>query len=135
MSELEIYIDGASKGNPGPSAIGVVILRDGKPVKNLCRFIGEATNNIAEYSALIVALEEGLALGASCLSIKTDSELLYRQIKKIYKVRNAGIMALYEKAVRLIAAYSRVSINHVPRELNKEADRMANLAIKQQRIS
>lgn len=133
MTDLEISIDGASKGNPGLSAIGVVITANGRPVKNLCRCIGEATNNVAEYSALIAALEEGLILGAKNLSIKTDSELLYRQIKKIYKVRNPGILALYEQAVHLMSAFARVSITHVPREQNAEADKMANLAIKEQR--
>lgn len=133
MSELEIYIDGASKGNPGPSAIGVVITENGKPVRNLYRYIGEATNNIAEYSALIAALEEGLILKAQCLSIKTDSELLYRQMTKVYRVKNEHILALYTQAQRLISGFTRVSLNHIPRELNKEADKLANKAIAEQR--
>lgn len=133
MNELEIHIDGASKGNPGPSGIGVVITENGKPVKNIYRYIGEATNNIAEYSALIAALEESLLLGAHCLSIKTDSELLYRQITKVYKVRHPNIIGLYAQAQRLMSGFSRVSVNHVPRELNKEADKLANKAIAEQR--
>ncbi|MGE5307989.1 MAG: ribonuclease HI family protein [Deltaproteobacteria bacterium] len=129
MTDLQINIDGASKGNPGPSGIGVVICADGRPVRNVCRFIGETTNNVAEYSALIAALEEGLVMGAKNLSIKTDSELLYRQIKKIYRVREPHIAALYEQALRLISGFASVSICHVPRELNKEADKLANKAV------
>jgi ribonuclease HI len=133
MNELEIYIDGACKGNPGPSGIGVVVLGNGKPVRNLYRFIGEATNNIAEYSALISALEEALLLGAKILSIKTDSELLCRQMNGVYKVRNANILGLHAQARRLMSGFSRVCIQHVPREQNKEADRLANRAVAEQK--
>ena len=130
-SSLEIFIDGASKGNPGPSGIGVVIVENGRNVKCVYRFIGHATNNIAEYSALISALEEGLILKAQSLSIKTDSELLHRQITRVYKVRNANILGLYQQAQRLISAFERVSICHVPREQNAEADRLATQAVKE----
>jgi ribonuclease HI len=133
MNEIEIYIDGACKGNPGPSGIGVVIVAGGKPLRHVHRFIGDATNNIAEYSALIAALEEGLLLGAKILSIKTDSELLARQMTNAYKVRSANILGLYTQAQHLIAGFSRVSINHIPRELNKEADTLANRAIAEYR--
>ena len=85
MKELEIFIDGASKGNPGPSGIGVVICRDGQTIKNISSFIGNTTNNVAEYTALLYGLQEALLLKAKVVKINTDSELLYRQIKKIYK--------------------------------------------------
>ena len=85
MSTLLIHIDGASKGNPGPSGIGVVISKNGRVIKNISSYIGETTNNVAEYTALIWALQEALKLKAEVLKINTDSQLLYRQIKKIYK--------------------------------------------------
>jgi len=132
-SGLEIFIDGACQGNPGPSGIGVLMLENGKAVKSISRFIGNATNNIAEYSALICALEESLILGAKVVSIKTDSELLYRQIKKVYKVRNATLLGLYEQATRLLSAFSEVAIQHVPREQNDKADKLATGAIRHRR--
>lgn len=87
MNELELYIDGASKGNPGPSGIGVIICRNGETIKNISSYIGNATNNIAEYTALIYALEEALILKAEVLKINTDSELLYKQLRRDYKVK------------------------------------------------
>ena len=86
MSHLEIYIDGASKGNPGHSGVGIVILREGRVIKNISGYIGKVTNNVAEYTALIYALEEALKLEAKSLKINTDSQLLARQLNKIYKV-------------------------------------------------
>ena len=83
MRALEIYIDGASKGNPGPSGVGVVICRDGETIKNISSYIGHATNNVAEYTALIYALEEALIMKAESLKINTDSQLLHRQLKGI----------------------------------------------------
>ncbi|MDD5553614.1 MAG: ribonuclease HI family protein, partial [Candidatus Omnitrophica bacterium] len=82
MKELKIYVDGASKGNPGPSGIGVVICSDGKVIKNVASFIGNTTNNVAEYTALIYGLQEGLMLKAESIEINTDSQLLYRQLKR-----------------------------------------------------
>lgn len=127
---LEIHIDGASKGNPGPSGIGVVISKDGQTIKNISSYIGNATNNIAEYTALIYALEEALVLKAQSIDIKTDSELLYRQIKKIYKIKSPNITGLYSRAVHLMSAFKEVSINHIPREYNCGADKLATQAIK-----
>jgi len=131
MKELEIYIDGASKGNPGPSAIGVVICRDGEILKNIASFIGNTTNNIAEYTALIYGLQEGLIIHAERIKINTDSQLLYRQLKKIYKIKNPNILGLYNQAQHLMSAFSEVLINHIPREQNRGADKLANQAVKQ----
>ena len=130
MSEIEIYIDGASKGNPGPSGIGVVICRDGQTIKNISSFIGNATNNIAEYTALIYGLQEGLVSNAESIKINTDSQLLYRQVKKIYKIKNPNILGLYNQALHLLSAFKTVSLNHISRELNRGADRLATQAIK-----
>jgi ribonuclease HI len=132
MNELEIYIDGASKGNPGPSGIGAVICRGGQTIKNISSYIGNTTNNIAEYTALIYALEEALMLKAENLKINTDSQLLYRQIKKIYKVKNPNIIGLYNQASHLMSSFNQVSINNIPRENNRGADKLATQAIKKQ---
>jgi len=130
MSHLEIYIDGASKGNPGQSGIGVVIYRDGQLIKNISSYIGLATNNVAEYTALIYALEEALLLKASSLKINTDSQLLARQLNKIYKVRNAGILNLYNRSVHLLSGFEKILITHIPREENTLADKLATEAVK-----
>ncbi len=132
MKELEIYIDGASKGNPGPSGIGVIICRDGQPIKNISSYIGNTTNNIAEYTALIYALQEALKLGAKNLKINTDSQFLYRQLNKIYKIKNPNILGLYNQVSHLISAFQRVSMNNIPRENNRGADKLATKAIKEQ---
>ena len=130
MNHLEIFIDGASKGNPGESGVGIVIYRDGRVIKNISSYIGCATNNVAEYTALLYALEEALLLKAKSLKINTDSQLLARQINKIYKVRNKSIINLYSRAVHLLTGFEKVSINHIPREENGLADRLATKAVK-----
>lgn len=130
MRQLEIYIDGAAKGNPGPAGIGVVIVQGGEVLKNIANFIGNATNNVAEYTALIYALQEALLLKAESLKINTDSQLLCRQIKKEYKVKNANIRVLYNQALHLLSGFKEISLNHIARENNRGADKLANLAIK-----
>jgi ribonuclease HI len=130
-NQLEIYIDGASKGNPGHAGIGVVICRDGEVIENISRYIGEGTNNFAEYTALIYALQESLKLKADSVKIKTDSELLCRQINKEYKVRNLHLIGLYNQVSHLIAAFAGFSIQHIPREHNCGADKLATLAVKE----
>jgi ribonuclease HI len=131
MSCLEIYIDGASKGNPGHSGVGVVIYRDGQELKQISNYIGKATNNIAEYTALIYALEEALLLKAKTLKINTDSQLLARQVNKIYKVKHEGLVSLYQRALRLLSGFEKVTVNHIPREENTYADKLATKAIKE----
>ena len=132
MKKVEIYIDGASKGNPGPSGIGVVICNNGQTIKNISSYIGNTTNNVAEYTALIYALEEALILKAQTLKINTDSQLLYRQIKRIYKVKNPNIIGLYNQVLHLIPAFKEVSFSNIPRQENRGADKLATQAIKQQ---
>lgn len=130
MRHLEIYIDGASKGNPGHSGVGIVIYRDGLRIKNISNYIGTATNNVAEYTALIYALQEALLLKAKSLKINTDSQLLARQLNKIYKVKHAGIIYLYNRAVHLLTGFEKVLINHISRQENSLADKLATKAIK-----
>lgn len=129
-TQLEFYIDGASKGNPGPSSIGVVICKDGRTFKNISSYIGNTTNNVAEYTALIYALQEALILNARSIVINTDSQLLYRQLKKIYKIKNPNILGLYNQAMHLMSGFSEVCLNHIPRKQNRGADKLADLAIK-----
>lgn len=131
MNKLELFIDGACQGNPGPGGAGVVIRRDGKIIKEISRYIGETTNNIAEYSALIFGLQESLILRAESVIINTDSQLLYRQLIKVYRVKHPNIIGLYNQAVHLVSGFKEFSINHIPRCLNSEADKLATLAIKE----
>lgn len=127
---LLIYIDGAARGNPGPAGIGVVITdKRGAVLKNVGRFIGEATNNVAEYTALVTGMEEASLLQPKELIINTDSELLARQLGGEYKVKNPALKKAYDKAVRLLDNFEQVTVNNIPREENRAADKLANKAI------
>jgi ribonuclease HI len=127
---LLIYTDGASLGNPGRAAIGVVI-HDGQDrvVSRLSRSIGYATNNQAEYWAIIAALEETARLGAGAVDIKSDSELVVEQLNGRYRVKKASLRPLYQKVVQLIGSLESFTITHIPREQNREADNLAHLAL------
>ncbi|MFA6217088.1 MAG: ribonuclease HI family protein [Candidatus Omnitrophota bacterium] len=131
MKELTIYIDGASKGNPGHSGIGVIIWHNGRAIKDISHYIGLATNNIAEYTAFIYGLQECLLLKAESVDVYTDSELLFRQIRKVYKVKNQNIQVLYGQALRLMAGFKNFTIQHIPREQNQGADALATKAVKE----
>lgn len=131
MKQLEVYIDGASKGNPGPAGVGVIICRGDEVLKNIAAYIGNVTNNVAEYTALIYALQETLLLNADAVRVSTDSELLYRQIKREYKVKSPNIIGLYDQACRLMAGFKEISLRHIPREENKGADKLATKAVKE----
>ncbi|MDD5454503.1 MAG: ribonuclease HI family protein [Candidatus Ratteibacteria bacterium] len=127
---LTIYIDGASKGNPGKAAVGVAIYNDeGKLIKEISQGIGIATNNIAEYAALIFALQEGLILGCEQLTVYTDSELLFKQVKGEYKIKNDNLRILFYLVKHLIAGYKKLHIEHINRESNKTADKLASKAV------
>ncbi len=128
-ADLTAYIDGASRNNPGPAAIGVVLLEGDRVVATVSRCIGRATNNVAEYSSLIAALSESREFGARSVNIYTDSELLARQWSGAYKVRNPGLKPLYAKAKSLGSQFESVSVSHIPRHQNREADRLCNLAL------
>jgi len=127
-----MYIDGASKGNPGLSGVGVIICNGEEVIKNIAKCIGEATNNFAEYMALIYGLQEALILRADEVEVKTDSQLLFRQITKQYKVKNANIKPLYEQAAHLISGFSRFDIDFISRSENKGADKLATKAIRKE---
>jgi len=122
---LEIFVDGACRGNPGPAGIGVAVKRGGKTIAEISRSIGEATNNIAEYSALICALQEALILKAVRVKIFTDSELMFHQLTGSYKVKDQKLKFLHDQVQQLKRGFANVELVHVPREKNKEADKLA----------
>jgi probable phosphoglycerate mutase len=123
-------IDGGSRGNPGPAGYGVRIQRDGDVV-DLMGALPSATNNVAEYSGLLAALDWALANGVSTLVIKSDSELLVKQMRGEYRVKNAGLQPLFERAKQLARQIGSVEFEHVRREFNADADRLANEAMDQ----
>ncbi|HKV79862.1 MAG TPA: ribonuclease HI family protein [Candidatus Sulfotelmatobacter sp.] len=127
---LVAHSDGGARGNPGPSGYGVVIKDEsGRKVAALSEYLGHQTNNFAEYQGLIAALEYALEHGPKALKLISDSELLVRQIKGIYKVKNATLQDLHGRAKELIKQLDWFSIGHALREHNQEADRLANEAM------
>ncbi|OGX32694.1 MAG: hypothetical protein A3F87_04440 [Omnitrophica WOR_2 bacterium RIFCSPLOWO2_12_FULL_51_24] len=132
---LTIFTDGACHGNPGPSGVGVVICDEkGATVKNLSEYIGETTNNVAEYMALIYGLQEALILRADEVIINTDSELLAKQLKKEYKIKDADLKILYRQAGHLLGGFVKYEVKHIDRSDNKGADKLANKAIGQESL-
>jgi ribonuclease HI len=126
-----IYTDGASSGNPGLAAIGVAIKDEqGNLITTISQRIGTTTNNQAEYRAIIAALEKAVSLGAKEVELRSDSELVVKQIKGRYRVKKATLRPLYQKVVQLIGSLAAFTITHIPREQNREADRLANKALK-----
>ena len=128
--KLEIFTDGGCSGNPGPAAIGVVVKDGIKTVKTIARAIGCGTNNIAEYTALIVALQEALILRADDVSVKTDSELICKQLGGAYKIKHENIKSLFAQVKHLITGFKSFQITHVPREQNREADALVRRVFK-----
>jgi ribonuclease HI len=126
----QIYSDGASRGNPGPAGIGAVILNEkGKIVHEIAEFIGQTTNNVAEYMALLAALEYCAKKKLSPVEILADSQLLIRQLSGEYKVKHENIKPLYQKAKEYLARLQVIGYKHVPREFNEAADKLANQGI------
>lgn len=127
---ITLQFDGGSRGNPGPAGIGVVLrAADGTPLVTLGRFIGRATNNVAEYKALITALEKAGELGAKRIKILGDSELIVKQMRGEYRVKNPELRVLYDEAQALLHQFDRATIDHNYREDNSLADKLANLAM------
>ena len=132
---LTIFTDGASHGNPGPSGVGAVICDDkGATVKNLSEYIGETTNNVAEYMALIYGLQEALILRADEVIINMDSELLVKQLSREYKTKDASLKILYRQVGHLLGGFDKYEIKHIDRSKNKGADKLANKAIGQESL-
>jgi len=128
-----LYTDGASRGNPGPAAIGAVLYREAdderEEVGTVSRVIGDATNNVAEYEAVIAGLELASRNGVADLVLRADSQLLVRQLQGAYKVKAANLAPLFNEAVRLSRNFSSIRFEHVPREKNRRADALANAAL------
>jgi ribonuclease HI len=129
MSRLTVNVDGGARGNPGPAAIGVVVRSEGEIVAEVGEKIGQATNNVAEYKALLKGIELAAEHGASELELVGDSELVVRQVEGRYKVKNAGMKELHEEVKRALRDFDSWSIHHVRRAENADADRLVNEAL------
>jgi ribonuclease HI len=130
-----IYTDGAARGNPGPAGLGA-ILRDaqtGEVLAELARFLGIRTNNYAEWTAVEEAIRHALELGASQLDLRMDSELVARQISGRYRVKHADLKPIHARVMAMLGQLESYTVGHVPRELNKDADRLSNVAIDERR--
>lgn len=130
MQSYILYVDGGSRGNPGPAGYGAVIVApDGQERERLAEALRLSTNNEAEYNGLIAGLRALRAINVSSVIVRADSELMVRQMQGRYQVRSSLLRPLYEQARRLAAEFSEFEIEHIPRELNREADKLANLAM------
>jgi ribonuclease HI len=125
-----MYSDGGARGNPGPSGIGVVLKNVvGEVVAEVSQFIGNGTNNQAEYRAVLAGLEKAKELGVDELDLYLDSELVVKQLRGEYRVKNADLATLFVKAYNLSLSFKKITYTHIRRELNAEADRLANEAM------
>ena len=132
MKKIKAYIDGACSGNPGKAGIGVVFYNEkDEQIFELSYYLGNATNNIAEYQSLIAALKKAKDIGSDDLIVYTDSELMARQINGFYKVRNEKLKLLFREAKELLANFKSVKVRHISRNENKYADNLAQQAVKQ----
>jgi ribonuclease HI len=130
VRKLVVNVDGGARGNPGPAAVGVVVRApEGDVLEQRGERIGEATNNVAEYRALLLGIERAAELGASELELVGDSELVVRQVKGEYKVKDAALRKLHAEVGRALRRFESWSIRHVRREQNAEADRLVNEAL------
>jgi ribonuclease HI len=129
--KLIINTDGLSKGNPGTAAIGATIKDErGKMLATISQRIGVTTNNVAEYKALIAALQKAIKLKATQVEVRADSELMIKQLNGRYKIKSIGLRPLYLESMQLLAKFEGVKLTHIPRELNTAADKLANDAVK-----
>jgi ribonuclease HI len=128
---LLIHTDGAARGNPGPAGAGAVLrdAADGSLVAEIATFLGVRTNNYAEWTAVALALEEALLQGANHVDLRMDSQLVARQITGRYRVKHPDLKPIHAQVMSLLSRFAGYSVGHVPRELNKEADRLSNVAI------
>jgi ribonuclease HI len=125
-----LWSDGAARGNPGPAGIGAVLkTRDGEPIARVSQYLGTATNNVAEYRALLRGLDEAIRCGVTEIEVRADSELLIKQLKGEYRVKDEKLKPLYQEAKQRLAQFQRYRLTHVRREYNTEADELANHGI------
>jgi ribonuclease HI len=133
--KLVVYADGASRGNPGPSAIGATVQDiDGQELATVSATIGRGTNNQAEYRAAIEGVRKARSLGATAIDLRMDSELVVRQLSGRYRVKNAALAPLFATLVQELEATGPYSVGHVPRERNRRADALANAALDGKRV-
>ena len=133
VGRLQVYSDGAARGNPGPSGAGAVLLEpSGQVVDRIGKYLGIQTNNYAEYMGLLLGLRRARELGAKEVEVFADSELMIRQLGGSYQVKSPSLRPLYEEALKLLEDFIRVKLVHVPREMNAAADEMSNRAIDEQ---
>ena len=131
--EATLFADGGSRGNPGPAAAAAVLLDPaGELVEEIGAYLGVATNNVAEWTGLILGLEAAAKRGVLRLQIRLDSELVVKQLRGEYRVKNAGLQPLYQRARRLLRSFTEVDIRHVPRAQNVLADRLVNRLLDQE---
>ena len=131
QNKVTLYVDGSCKGNPGEGGAGVVIKDEQKrTISHIKRYLGLVTNNTAEYRALLVGLQEAQQLGSKEVEIYLDSELVVNQIKGVYRVRDSKLKILEGEVRRLLGHFARWMISHIPREENREADRLAREAVR-----
>jgi len=124
-----LSVDGAARGNPGPAGAGIVLQAADGSIHRFGDYLGEATNNVAEYRALLAGMEKAAELGVHELKVRSDSELVVKQLNGQYKVKSPHLQDLYFTAIKAISSFEKITFTHIPREQNKDADRMANLAI------
>jgi probable phosphoglycerate mutase len=133
IAEVIVNVDGGSRGNPGPAGIGAVVKTpDGTILAEIAEGIGRATNNVAEYKAMIAALAKARELGARRVTARADSKLVIEQMRGAWKVKHPDLQTLWAEARRLAGSFERVTWQHVPRERNRAADTLANLAMDEQ---
>jgi ribonuclease HI len=129
LDKIQIYADGGSRGNPGPAGAGAVLLNGEETIASLSHYLGHATNNVAEYTGLLIGLEKAKALAVDSVEVLMDSELVVKQMTGQYRVKNAGLIPLHQKARSLASTFKDFTITHVRREHNKKADALANKAM------
>lgn len=130
--EAILWTDGAARGNPGPAGIGAILKTpSGEVLYTGSEYLGHTTNNVAEYQAVLLGLKGALEVGVKRIEVRADSELLIKQLKGEYRVKSPGLRPLYEAAKRLLTGFVSVKLTHVRRELNGEADRLANQGVDQ----
>jgi ribonuclease HI len=129
-NKLKIYTDGGARGNPGPAGIGAVAYNtEEEVVFEISQYLGETTNNQAEYKALLKAIEKANAIGAQEVDFYLDSELIVKQLNREYRVKNKDLQPLFVQVYNLSLSFKKISFTHIPREKNKEADKLANQAM------
>lgn len=129
MIKAELYTDGGSRGNPGPAGIGGVLKLAGRKTVELSKYIGRATNNQAEYRAFIAGLKLAQKNKVNDLTCYLDSELIVKQIKGEYRVKDAGLKVLWQEAKEIMSLFKKVTVGHVKREKNEQADKLVNIAL------